>query len=53
MEGLPFRDAYQKVAEAIEKGDFEAPTKLDHSHIGSLGNLCLAKIEEKLNQTIG
>ncbi len=53
MKGTPFRDAYQKVAKAIKKGEFQAPSELDHTHVGSLGNLCLEKIAEKLGRTIG
>ena len=48
MEGMSFRDAYKEVANAIQKGSFTASKDLDHSHIGSIGNLCLDRIAEKL-----
>ncbi|NND16925.1 MAG: argininosuccinate lyase, partial [Eudoraea sp.] len=53
LAGKPFRDAYQEVGQAIQKGEFEAPSELNHTHIGSIGNLCLEQIAEKLNHKIG
>lgn len=49
MKGVPFRDAYQIVGETIEKGDFKWDTQIEHSHIGSVGNLCLESIQAKMN----
>lgn len=37
--GMPFRDAYKKVGEMVENGTFEPSMELDHTHIGSIGNL--------------
>ncbi|MGM0581432.1 MAG: argininosuccinate lyase [Bacteroidota bacterium] len=52
--GISFRDAYKQIGIAIEKGDFKASTHLEHTHEGSLGNLCLneitAKMEAKLKR---
>ncbi|WMN12774.1 argininosuccinate lyase [Marivirga salinae] len=52
--GISFRDAYKQVGIAIEEGDFKASTHLEHTHEGSLGNLCLdeitAKMEAKLKR---
>jgi len=47
LEGIPFRDAYKKVAEMIEKGHFAPDKKVVHTHEGSIGNLCNDKIAEK------
>ncbi len=47
LEGLPFRDAYKKVSEAIEMGSFTPNITVKHSHEGSLGNLCSDKIQQK------
>jgi argininosuccinate lyase len=51
-QGVPFRDAYQQVGNAIENGsfrfDFSQP--LDHSHEGSIGNLCLSEIREAMEK---
>ncbi|MCG8308177.1 MAG: argininosuccinate lyase [Cytophagales bacterium] len=47
LEGMPFRDAYVEVGRRIEKGDFAIPDHLDHTHEGSLGNLCNKEIERR------
>src|SRR5688572_18195591 len=40
-KGIPFREAYQQVGNQIEKGQFtfDATKALQHTHIGSIGNL--------------
>ena len=48
QEGTPFRDAYRMVGQQIEAGAFRAERELQHSHAGSLGNLCLAEIRAKM-----
>lgn len=40
LKGVPFREAYKNVGNAIEKGNFEAPETISHTHEGSIGNLC-------------
>lgn len=47
LEGMPFRDAYMEVGRRIENGEFEIPSKLNHTHEGSLGNLCNDEIEKR------
>lgn len=47
LQGVPFREAYKMVGEQIEKGEFQPEKKVDHSHQGSIGNLCLEEISEK------
>jgi argininosuccinate lyase len=51
-QGVPFRDAYKQVGEAIEVGSFsfDYNNQLNHSHEGSIGNLCNDEIE-KMMQT--
>ncbi len=44
-EGMPFRDAYKKVGLDIENGRFSAPDKVNHTHEGSIGNLCNDRIK--------
>lgn len=39
-EGMPFRDAYKKVGMDIEAGNFAHDKTVDHTHEGSIGNLC-------------
>ena len=50
-EGMSFRDAYKSVAASIQKGSFDAPKELHHTHAGSMGNLCLEEIAEKLERS--
>lgn len=49
LEGVPFRDAYKQVGQVIENGTFEANIDVNHTHEGSLGNLCTKDIENKFN----
>lgn len=43
-EGMPFRDAYKKVGLDIEAGKFTHEKKVNHTHEGSIGNLCNEEI---------
>jgi argininosuccinate lyase len=53
-KGVPFREAYQQVGNAIEKGEFNFDYKkqLHHTHEGSIGNLCNDKIVEEMNKVL-
>ena len=48
LSGKPFRDAYRDLGAAIEKGKFKPNRSVTHTHIGSLGNLGLERIREKM-----
>ncbi len=50
--GIPFREAYQRIGAEIEKGDFEYSGAVVHTHEGSIGNLCLKEIEEKMKRVL-
>jgi len=53
LKGVPFRDAYKQVGEDIEAKRFVPnQEKVSHSHEGSIGNLCLAEIEAKLEKQV-
>lgn len=52
LQGVPFRDAYQQVGNAIEKGEFTYSTSLNHTHEGSMGNLCNEEINAMMNQVL-
>jgi len=48
LTGIPFREAYQIVGKQIESGDFKEISKeLNHTHLGSIGNLGLAEIGQQ------
>ena len=50
LQGVPFRDAYQQIGNAIEKGEFNYSTSVNHSHEGSMGNLCNDEIKGMMSQ---
>ena len=50
LSGVPFRDAYKNVGLAIEKGEFERPEKVHHTHEGSIGNLCNDEIRKEMKK---
>lgn len=52
LDGIPFREAYQKVGKAIAAGEFQPDKTVNHSHEGSIGNLCHAEIQAKLENVI-
>lgn len=47
LEGVPFRDAYRQVGIDIENGTFNPDRTLNHTHEGSIGNLCTVEIKAK------
>ena len=47
-EGMPFRDAYRKMGSSIAKGTYTPDKNVQHTHIGSLGNLGLEAIKKKM-----
>lgn len=49
LSGVPFRDAYKQMGEAIENGSFVPKRTIKHTHIGSIGNLCLNDIKSKMD----
>ena len=52
LEGMPFRDAYRSVGIEVNEGKFEfdVNTGLNHTHKGSLGNLCTEEIKDKMKK---
>lgn len=49
--GMPFRDAYKKVGLDIEAGRFEPHKHVEHTHAGSIGNLCNDRIAGLFERT--
>ncbi len=52
LQGVPFRDAYKKVGAEIDAGDFSYSNQVQHTHEGSIGNLCTRQIEGMMKQAI-
>ena len=62
LEGMPFRDAYKTVGIEVNEGKFRyqgatgksngqlTPADLNHTSIGSLGNLCNDRIKAKMTK---
>ena len=49
-EGMPFREAYQKMGQAIAEGTFKPQKRVDHTHIGSIGKVGFAEIRSKMEK---
>jgi argininosuccinate lyase len=52
LKGVPFREAYKNVGNDIEKGKFKAPEKINHTHEGSIGNLCNKQIKVLMDKKV-
>lgn len=52
LQGMPFRDAYKAVGAQIEAGTFSPTAAVEHTHAGSIGNLCNDKIAELMQQAL-
>jgi argininosuccinate lyase len=48
--GVPFRDAYRQVGQAVQEGTFHFSGELRHTHEGSIGNLCNAQIAARFRE---
>ena len=47
-QGIPFREAYQKMGKELASGNYTPKRDLSHSHLGSIGNLQLDAIRDKM-----
>ena len=52
QQGIAFRDAYKIVGEKVEKGAFVPDKNVNHTHKGSIGNLCLEDIVSKMEKAL-
>ena len=52
LSGVPFRDAYKQVGLDIEAGNFVPNKDVNHTHQGSIGNLCNDEICTYKNEVI-
>lgn len=44
LDGVPFREAYRRVGLDIENGTYKPSREVHHTHAGSVGNLCLDRV---------
>ena len=50
LQGIPFREAYQQVGKEVQEGRFHSEKSVNHTHAGSIGNLCTSEIRQKMEQ---
>lgn len=53
LSGVPFREAYRQVGMAVQRGEYTPTREVNHTHEGSIGNLCNDKIAEKMDKVMG
>ena len=53
-KGIPFREAYKQVGNDVNSGKFtfDYSKGLNHSHEGSIGNLCNDKIAAEMTRVL-
>lgn len=52
VQGIPFREAYIMVGQSIENGTFNPQREVQHTHEGSINNLCLEQIREQMKKVL-
>lgn len=50
LDGVPFRDAYRQIGEQIDAGNFAPADSVNHTHEGSIGNLCNNDIRQAISE---
>jgi argininosuccinate lyase len=52
LQGVPFRDAYKQVGAKVESGTYQPNREVNHSHLGSIGNLANEVIAERFKMRV-
>ncbi|MFI3289337.1 MAG: argininosuccinate lyase [Rikenellaceae bacterium] len=52
MDGVPFREAYKTVGLQVQAGEYTPTKEVNHTHEGSIGNLCTEQIRAKMDAVI-
>lgn len=52
LEGMPFRDAYKKIGMEVQNGTYKPHRGVDHTHLGSIGNLANDRIKAKMENIL-
>ncbi len=52
LNGTAFRDAYIQVGQEVQNNQFISNKEVNHTHQGSIGNLCTEKIKEKMENVL-
>lgn len=53
LEGMPFREAYKKVGHEVQNGTYSPVREVNHTHAGSVNNLCNKEIADKFRKVAG
>ncbi|WP_257659258.1 argininosuccinate lyase [Parapedobacter lycopersici] len=53
LKGVPFREAYRNIGLAIENGTYKPQKAVNHTHEGSIGNLCNDAIRLAFDRVAG
>ncbi len=51
LQGIPFREAYKQIGHEVQNETFEFEPAVNHTHAGSIGNLCTEEIRQKMENT--
>lgn len=51
-QGIPFRDAYKKIGMEVQEGKYKPTRKVNHTHLGSIGNLATSQINSKMHSIL-
>ncbi len=52
LAGVPFREAYKNIGMQIERGEYTPDRAVNHTHEGSIGNLCTEEITKAMNEVV-
>ncbi|MDE6623839.1 MAG: argininosuccinate lyase [Alistipes sp.] len=52
LQGVPFREAYRRVGQAVQRGEYRPTREVHHTHEGSIGNLCTDRIRRKMERAM-
>ncbi len=52
LEGVPFREAYKSIGMMIERGEYKPDKNINHTHEGSIGNLCTKEIKKAMERVV-
>lgn len=48
LSGVPFRDAYRQIGEAVQRGEYRPTREVHHTHLGSIGCPANDRIVERM-----
>ena len=52
LQGVPFREAYREVGMQVQRGEYRPTRSVNHTHEGSIGNLCTEQIRQKMERVM-